>query len=54
MWEFLILKNGWKVCSKLVGFSKFITYCYIRTLIDYDYDMKILKTHWYILVFYPL
>jgi hypothetical protein len=25
----------------------------MRTLIDYDYDMKILKIHWYMLVLYP-
>jgi hypothetical protein len=53
MWGIFILKNGWKVCSKPVGFSKLPTYFYMRTLINYDYDMKTFKTHWYILVFYP-
>jgi hypothetical protein len=46
-------KNGWKICSKLVRFSKFPAHFYMRTLINYDYDMKFLKTHWYILVFNP-
>jgi len=53
MWGFFYRKNGWKVCSKLVGFSNFPTYFYMRTLINYDYDMNFLKTHWYILVLYP-
>jgi hypothetical protein len=51
--EFSYKKNGWKVCFKLVGFSKFPTYFYMRTLINYDYDMKNLNTHWYISVLYP-
>jgi len=51
--EFLDKKNGWKVCFKLIRFSKFPKYFYMRTLINYDYDMNFLKTHWYILVFYP-
>jgi hypothetical protein len=46
-------KNGWKVCSKLVGFSNFPIYFYMRTLIDYDYDMNFLKIHWYILMLEP-
>jgi hypothetical protein len=54
MWRILIKKNGWKICSKLVGFSKFPTYFYVKTLIDYDYDMKKIETHWYILMLYPL
>lgn len=42
--NFHIRKNGWKVCSKLVGFeSKFPTYFYKRTLKNYDYDMKKFK-----------
>jgi hypothetical protein len=53
MWRILILKNGWKIFSKLIGFSKFPIYFYMKTLIDYDYDMKLKKNHWYILVFYP-
>jgi hypothetical protein len=44
--EFSYKTNGWKVCSKLVGFSKFPTYFYMRTLINYDYDMNFLKTYW--------
>jgi hypothetical protein len=51
--EFSCKKNGWKIYFKLVRFSKFPTYFYMRTLINYDYDMKFLKTHWYILVLYP-
>jgi hypothetical protein len=42
-----------KIFSKLIGFSNFPIYFYMRTLIDYDYDMKFLKNHWYILVLYP-
>jgi hypothetical protein len=38
--KFSYKKNGWKVCSKLVGFSKFQTYFYMKTEINYDYDMK--------------
>jgi len=53
MWGIFYRKNGWKVCSKLVGFSNFPTYFYMRTLTNYDYDMKFFKTHWYILVLYP-
>ncbi len=34
--KFLYKKNGWKVCSKLVGYSNFPKYFYIATLIDYD------------------
>jgi hypothetical protein len=41
--ELSYMKNGWKVCFKLVGFSKFSTYFYRRTLINYDYDMKNFK-----------
>jgi len=41
------------LCFKLVGFSKFPTYFYLRTLINYDYGMNLFKTHWYILVLYP-
>jgi hypothetical protein len=47
------MKNEWKVCFKLTRFSNFQTYFYMKTLVDYDYNMKILKTHWYILVFHP-
>jgi hypothetical protein len=47
------MKNGWKIYFKLVGFSRFPTYFYMRTLINYDYDMRFFKTHWYILMFYP-
>jgi hypothetical protein len=25
----------------------------MKNLVDYDYNMKKLKTHWYILVFHP-
>jgi hypothetical protein len=35
------------------GFSKFSKYFYIKTLIDYDYNMK-LKLYQYILRFYQL
>jgi len=47
------MKNWCKICSKLTRFSKFQTYFYMKTLVDYDYNMNFLKTHWYILVFYP-
>jgi hypothetical protein len=33
--------------------KKFQTYFYMKTLVDYDYNMKKFKTHWYILVFSP-
>jgi len=36
-----------------LGFQNFQHIFYIRTLINYDYDMNFLNTHWYILVFYP-
>jgi hypothetical protein len=52
MWGISYKKNGWKICSKLVGFSKSPTYFYMRTLINYDYDMKKIQTHWYILMLY--
>jgi hypothetical protein len=53
MWGIFILKNGWKIGFKLVGFSNISTYFYMKTLINYDYDMNFLKTHWYFLVLYP-
>jgi len=51
--EFSYQKMDENIYFKLVGFSKFPTYFYMKILINYDYDMKILKTHWYILVLYP-
>jgi hypothetical protein len=42
--EFSYKKNGWKVCSRLVGFSNFPTYFYMRILLNYDYDMKKINT----------
>jgi hypothetical protein len=42
-----------KICFKLVGFSKFPTYFYMKILINYDYNMNFFLTHWYILVLYP-
>jgi hypothetical protein len=33
-------KSGWKVWSKLASYSNFPKYFYIKTLIDYDYNMK--------------
>jgi hypothetical protein len=32
---------------------KFQTYFYMKNLIDYNYNMKIFKSHWYILEFHP-
>jgi len=32
---------------------KFQTYFYMKTLVNYDYNMKKFKTHWYILMFHP-
>jgi hypothetical protein len=46
-------KNGWKICFILIGFSKIPTYFYMKNLLNYDHDMKILKRHWYILMLYP-
>ncbi len=37
--EFSYKKTGWKVYYKLIGFSKFPTYFYMKTLINYDCDM---------------
>jgi hypothetical protein len=39
---------NWPIFNK-----RFSTYFYRKILIDYDYSMKNLKTHWYILVLYP-
>lgn len=33
-------KSGWKKCYKLGGFSRFPKYVYIRSLLDYDHNMK--------------
>jgi hypothetical protein len=41
--KFLYKKSGWKVYSKLTSRSNFPKYFYIKTLIDYDYNMKISK-----------
>ncbi len=38
--EFSYKKNGWKVCSKLIEFSKVSAYFYMKTMINYDYDMN--------------
>jgi hypothetical protein len=51
--EFSYKKNGWKICSKLIGFSEFPHTFIWELLINYDYDMKCCKTHWYILMLYP-
>jgi hypothetical protein len=38
--KFLYKKSGWKLCFKLDGCSNSFIYFYIKTLIDYDYNMK--------------
>jgi hypothetical protein len=36
----LIMKRKWEICFKLVGISRFSKCFYIKSLIDYDYNMK--------------
>jgi hypothetical protein len=42
VWNFCIRKMDENIYSKLVGFSKFPTYFYMKTLINY-YDYEFLK-----------
>jgi hypothetical protein len=53
VWKNLVQENGWKVFSKLAKFSNFETYFYVKTLVDYDYNMRKFKMHWCILMFHP-
>jgi hypothetical protein len=41
------------MCFKLARFLIFKHIFKMKTLIDYDYNMKKIKTHWDILVFHP-
>jgi hypothetical protein len=38
---------------KLARFSKCLKYFCMKMLMDYDYNIKQLKTHWHMLVLHP-
>jgi len=42
---FNLRKVDEKICFKLAKFLNFQTYFYMKTLVDYNYNMKILKSH---------
>jgi len=53
IWGISIQKKWMKKYFKLARFSNFLKYFCMKMSMDYDYNIKQLKTHRYMIVCYP-